>query len=191
MILYGLIAAASPLAFAATVVVLRSNRARLNGTIFGGAFVLGGLALVLVALTAGSAAAPGPGGSQSAAAALELAFGALLLAAGWRVRSAPVRSDRERGGRTRAMLERLSRLTPAGAFSAGTLLGIGGPKRLTIGVIAGTTISAADLTTPPKSGHRGAVCGRRRRPRVGSRWSVFGRRATCASLALAGGAVAG
>src|SRR4029450_9923067 len=72
-VLYGLIAAASPLAFAATVVVLRSHRARLNGAIYASAFVLAGLGVVLVVLVLGSASAPGPGGSGPTAAALELA----------------------------------------------------------------------------------------------------------------------
>ena len=45
------------------------------------------------------------------------------------------------------MLDRLARLTPAAAFPAGLLLGIGGPKRLTIGVVTATTIAGADLTT--------------------------------------------
>ena len=140
-VLYGLIAAASPLAFAATVVVLRSHRARLNGAIFASAFVLAGLGVVLAVLVIGSASAPGPGGSGTTAAALELA----LLAAGSRIRrrSPPPTSDA--GGRTQALLARLARITPKAAFPAGALLGVGGPKRLTIGIVAAATISGADL----------------------------------------------
>jgi hypothetical protein len=51
------------------------------------------------------------------------------------------------GGGAVPLLDRLARLTPAAAVPIGALLGIGGPKRLTIGVVAATTISAADLTT--------------------------------------------
>ena len=144
-VLYGLIAAASPLAFAATVVVLRSHRARLNGAIFASAFGLAGLGVVLAVLVIGSASAPGPGGSGKTAAALELALGALLLAAGSRIRrrSPPPTSDA--GGRTQALLARLARITPKAAFPAGALLGVGGPKRLTIGIVAAATISGADL----------------------------------------------
>lgn len=147
VVLYGLIAAASPLAFAATAVVLRSHRARLNGLIFAAAFLLSGLVVVFVVVGIGSAAAPGPGGSETAAASFELALGVLLVAAGLRIRrgSAPVGGDR--AGRTQAVLDRLAQITPKTAFPAGALLGIGGPKRLTIGVVTGTTISAADLTT--------------------------------------------
>jgi Sap-like sulfolipid-1-addressing protein len=146
-VLYGLIAAASPLAFAATVVVLRSNRARLNGVIFAAAFLLAGLAVVLVVAAIGSAAAPGRGGSSAAAAALELALGVLLLAAGLRIRRGSASANAEGTGRTQALLDRLALITPKTAFPAGALLGIGGPKRLTIGIVTATTISGAELTT--------------------------------------------
>lgn len=145
-VFYGLIAAASPLAFAATVVILRSHRARLNGAIFAAAFLLSGLAVVLVVVTIGSVTAPGRGGSRTAAAVLELMLGVLLLAAGRRVRRGTAAPESETGGRTQALLDRLARLTPEAAFPAGALLGIGGPKRLTIGIVAGTAIAAADLT---------------------------------------------
>jgi hypothetical protein len=145
--LYGLIAAASPLAFAATVVVLRSQRARLNGVIFAAAFLLAGVAVVLAVLALGSAAAPGPGGSTTVAASFELALGVLLVVGGarlWR-RTAPARA--EGAGRTQAVLDRLARISPKTAAPAGALLGVGGPKRLTIGIVAATTISAAALST--------------------------------------------
>ena len=145
--LYGLIAAASPLAFAATVVVLRSRRARLNGVLFAIAFVLAGLVVVLVVVAIGSATAPGSGGSSSVAAALELALGVILLVAGLRIRRGSTRANADGAGRTQALLDRLALITPKTAFPAGALLGIGGPKRLTIGVVAATTISGADLTT--------------------------------------------
>jgi Sap, sulfolipid-1-addressing protein len=151
-VVYGLLAGASPLIFAATLVVLRSNRARLNGAIFAGAFLLGGLALVLVVMAIGSVAAPGPGGSRTAAALLELVLGLVLLAAGASVRRGSAPPASEAGGRTQAVLDRLARLTPAAAFPAGLLLGIGGPKRLTIGVVAASTIAAADLTTQQNLG---------------------------------------
>lgn len=147
VVLYGLIAAASPLAFAATAVVLRSHRARLNGLIFAAAFLLSGLVVVLVVVGIGSAAAPGPGGSVAAAASFELALGVLLVAAGLRIRRSSAPAGGSGAGRTEAVLDRLAQITPKTAFPAGALLGIGGPKRLTIGVVAATTISAADLRT--------------------------------------------
>ena len=146
-VLYGLIAAASPLAFAATVVVLRSHRARLNGVIFAAAFLLAGLGVVLAVAAIGSATAPGPGGSSTAAAVLELALGVLLLAAGLRIRGGSAPENADGAGRTQALLDRLALITPKTAFPAGALLGIGGPKRLTIGIVTATAISGAHLTT--------------------------------------------
>ena len=147
VLLYGLIAAASPLTFAATVVVLRSHRARLNGAIFAAAFVLAGLGVVLAVLAIGSAAASGPGGSGTTAEVLEFVLGVLLLAAGARIRRSSPPPTSEGRGRTQAVLDRLARITPRAAFPAGALLGIGGPKRLTVGIVAATTISGADLST--------------------------------------------
>jgi hypothetical protein len=43
------------------------------------------------------------------------------------------------------LLARLARITPKAAFPAGALLGVGGPKRLTIGIVAAATIAGADL----------------------------------------------
>jgi hypothetical protein len=145
-VLYGLIAAASPLAFAATVVVLRSHRARLNGVIFAAAFLLAGLGVVLAVLAIGSVAAPGPGGSSTVAAALELVLGALLLVVGVRIRRGSAPATADGAGRTQALLDRLALITPKTAFPAGSLLGIGGPKRLTIGIVTATMVSGADLT---------------------------------------------
>lgn len=144
--LYGLVAAASPLSFAATVVVLRSRRARVNGVLFAAAFVLGGILVTLVVVAIGSGAASGPGGSSTAAASFELALGVLLLVGGLRVRRGSAGRGVDGPGQAQAVLDRLAGISPKTAFPAGALLGIGGPKRLTIGIVAATTISAADLT---------------------------------------------
>jgi hypothetical protein len=147
IVLYGLIAAASPLALAATLVVLRSARARLNGFIYACSFLLGEAVVLVVVITLGSIAAPGKGGSRTVGSLLELALGLLLIAAGARARRGVPDGDQSTGRRTQAVLAMLARLTPAGAFWAGTLLGIGGPKRLTVGIVAATTIAGAGLTT--------------------------------------------
>jgi hypothetical protein len=76
---------------------------------------------------------------------LELALGTLLLAAGSRIRRGSPPPTSNAGGRTQALLARLERITPKAAFPAGALLGVGGPKRLTIGIVAAATISGADL----------------------------------------------
>jgi hypothetical protein len=152
---YGLIAAASPLALAATLVVLRSARARLNGFLFAATFLVGEAIVVVLVVTLGSIAAPGTGGSATVAAGFELALGLLLLAAGiraWRSDPAQRKADKRGEGRTKAMLARLGQMTPATTCGAGTLLGIGGPKRLTVSIVAASTIAATDSPTRLKFG---------------------------------------
>jgi len=147
ILLYGLIAALSPLAFAATIAVLKSRRARLNGLIYAVAFLLGESVVVLLVIGVGAITAPGQDSRQTAAAVLELALGALLLAAAARVHRG-VAARQSSDGRTRRLLARLEGLTAWLAFWAGFLLGVGGPKRLTLSIIAATTISAAGLSSP-------------------------------------------
>lgn len=146
VLFYALVAAASALALTATLAVLKSRRARLNGFIFAAAFLLGE-ALVWLALLSLDAAASLNEGNEDAAALLKLGLGALLLAAAWRVHRGFTLKVGEGTGRTRALLTRLEHLTPIVAFSVGALLGIGGPKRLTIAIVAAATVSVAGLTT--------------------------------------------
>jgi cytochrome c biogenesis protein CcdA len=149
VLLYGLVAAASPLALASTLMVLRSGRGRLNGSAFLIGFVLGQAVTCLVAVAIGALVTPEHRkGHDTIAAVLALALGALLLAAAWRLRSEPPREARAAGSpRTKALLERLARLRPTTAFGVGTLLGIGGPKRLTITLLTAATISLAGIDT--------------------------------------------
>ena len=145
-LLYALVAAASPMALTATLVVLRSSRARLNGIIFATAFLLGSL-VVMVAILAIGAVGPSDEVQSAFAAGLELLLGILLLAAALRMRHGRPPRRTEVHERTQAVLVRLGRLNPAGALSIGAALGIGGPKRLTVTIVAATTISAAGPTT--------------------------------------------
>jgi Sap, sulfolipid-1-addressing protein len=144
-LLYALLAAASPTALTATLVVLRSRQARLNGFLFATAFVLGSLVVVVIVLVLG-ATGPSENSKSAVAGALALLLGVLLLAAAWRARHALPARRTETSGRTQALLDRLARLNAAGAFSIGAALGVGGPKRLTVSIIAATTISAAGLS---------------------------------------------
>ena len=148
---YALVAAASPLALTSTLVVLRSGRGRLNGFIFAAAFLLGGGVVWLILLSLGAVTSLDEG-DRHGAAIFELAFGLLLLGAAWRVRRGFAPQRGAGGGRTRALLARLERLTPAAAFPVGALLGIGGPKRLVIAIVAATTVSVAGLTTGEEIG---------------------------------------
>ena len=144
---FGLIAAASPLAFASTIMVLRSERARLTGTIFAVAFLLGETVVMVIVLAFGSIGSTEQTSRNTAATVLELLAGLLLIVGALRVRKGETVREPGRVGRAQALLDRLARITPAAAFSAGTLLGIGGPKRLTLTIVASATVSAAALAT--------------------------------------------
>jgi hypothetical protein len=150
IVLYALLAAASPLALASTLVVLRSGRGRANGSAFAVGFLLGGTCTCLLAVAVGSFATPEhKSGHDTIAALLALVFGALLLAAAWQLRS-PRPHQTGTSPRTKALLERLGRLRPATALTIGTLLGVGGPKRLTITLLVAATISLAGVGWPAR-----------------------------------------
>ena len=151
VLFYGLVAAASPLALTSTLVVLRSRRGRLNGFIFAAAFLFGGGLVWLILLSLGAVTSLNEG-DRHATAIFELALGVLLLAAAWRVRRGFAPKRGAGAGRTRALLARLEQLTPTAAFPVGALLGIGGPKRLTIAIVAATTVSVAGLSTGEEIG---------------------------------------
>ncbi len=151
VLFYALVAAASPLALTSTLVVLRSRRGRLNGFIFAAAFLFGGGFVWLILLSLGAVTSLNEG-DRHATAIFELALGLLLLAAAWRVRRGFAPKRGAGAGRTRALLARLEQLTPAAAFPVGALLGIGGPKRLTIAIVAATTVSVAGLSTGEEIG---------------------------------------
>ena len=146
ILLFAIVAAASPVALLASLAVLTSRRGRANGTAFMIGFVLGQAAAFLAAVLLGSAAtANRSGGNETLTAALELAFGLGLLALAWPERR---RETQLRGGgpsRTQSLLARLKRLRPGTAFSVGALLGVGGVKRLTITIVAGATVGIAGL----------------------------------------------
>ena len=153
IVLYGLVAGASPLALLSTLAVLGSRRGRANGSVFGAGFLLGQSAALLIAHFVGSAITAGrEGGYATVAGTVEVALGVLLLAFAWRARGPSKAPERAGESRTAALLARLGRLRPVTAFSVGALLGVGGVKRLTITVLAGTTIAAAGLLPVEEAG---------------------------------------
>jgi hypothetical protein len=130
------------------LVVLRSRRPRLNGVVFALAFLLGGAVVLVVVVAAGSIELQGGDGQRTALSVVELAGGVLLIAAGrrrWRGLEAR-RGRPTEEGRTRELLNRLTRISPATSLGAGFVLGIGGPKRLTLGILAASTVTAAGAT---------------------------------------------
>ena len=146
VLVFALVAAASPVALLATAAVLTSRRGRTNGSLYMVGFLLGQSIAFVVALLIGSAATTTPDGNEELAAALELAFGVGLLVLAWPQRHARAEPDPAGRSRVKAMLARLHRLRPGTAFSVGLLLGVGGVKRLTITLVAGATVGIAGLT---------------------------------------------
>ena len=141
---YALVAAMSPLGFAATLAVMGSGR--LKALVFGCAFIAGQLVACSILILIGAATMPDHGSRHpTLQAALEIAFGLALLglAVGVRRHRQPV--DRS-NGRSKAALERLGKLQLKTALVAGALLGIGGPKRLVLSALAATSIAASGVS---------------------------------------------
>jgi hypothetical protein len=141
VLLYGLLAAASPVTLMATLVVVASGRGRANGAAFAAAFVVGQTAAFIVALLVGSAFSEGK--HTDATACLELLAGAALLAIAFSKRP-PHEQRAESSARAEALFARLSRLRPSIAFGFGVPLGVGA-KRLTITIFAASSVALAGL----------------------------------------------
>jgi threonine/homoserine/homoserine lactone efflux protein len=145
ILLFALVAALSPIALVSTLAVLTSRRGRSNGIAFVAGFVLGEAAAFLAAFLIGSAATADREENEQVATALELAFGVALLAIAWPQRRYSQPGAVSGRSRTKALLDRLRGLRPGTAFALGTLLGVGGVKRLSITVVAGATVGIASL----------------------------------------------
>jgi len=144
VLLYSLLAAESPLTLAATLVVLRSDRPRLNGVAFALGFV-GGQAVVYLLVFAFGIVSVGARdhGHDSLQGWIELAFAAALFVTAGYLRRHGVPGPHTVSPRTRRMLDRLAQLGPFEAMGAGALLGALGPKRLFVTVFAAASISAS------------------------------------------------
>jgi len=139
---YALLAALSPLAFTATLAVMQTSRIR--ALAFGVGFVAAQLSVCGVFVVVGVAVTGASSRSHSElVGVLEIVLAVALVITAVRLR----RSTREErtgpGDRTRAMLERLSRIRITTGLVAGMLLGIGGPKRLLLTALAATVVTAA------------------------------------------------
>jgi threonine/homoserine/homoserine lactone efflux protein len=144
ILLYGLLAAASPGTLVAILAVLGTERARANGSAFAIGFILGQSLTLSIIVVVGSVTIPG---SSDGSAALEFAVGVLLLLTANRTRRPGKAKPRRLGGhsRTAHLVERLQRVSPRTAFSVGVTLGIG-LKRLVITAFAASTIALADVS---------------------------------------------
>jgi threonine/homoserine/homoserine lactone efflux protein len=142
ILLFALVAGASPVAIVSTLAALSSRRGRTDGLALVAGFLLGQSVAFLAAFLVGSAAHTGLDPDDQTAAALELAVGLALLAIAWyEWRRRPAGPSHG----TKALLTRLKGLRPGTAFTFGALLGVGGVKRLSITIVAGATVGVADL----------------------------------------------
>jgi hypothetical protein len=149
VLLYGLLAAASPGTLVATLAVLGTRRARANGTAFAIGFLFGQSIALAVVYALGSVTISS--GGTTASAGLELTVGVLLLVAAARARQ-PSRRQPTRGtSRTAHLFARLERVSPRAAVSVGATLGVG-VKRLFITIFAASTIALASLTRAEAAG---------------------------------------
>lgn len=153
ILLFALVSASSPLALGAALVVLTHGRGRVNGVAFAIGFIAGQVACFLLAFGLGAFTVPG-GNHPAVIAWFLIVFGAGLLVMAVHVRrhrNEPVRV-RAPSPRMDALRARLGRLRPLSALGVGTVLGIGGPKRITITIFAAAAIDSAGLSHPSALG---------------------------------------
>ncbi|HXV33575.1 MAG TPA: GAP family protein [Gaiellaceae bacterium] len=143
VLLFALVAAASPVALLATLAVLTSRHGRRNGIAYLAGFLAGQTIAFVTAVLVGSAASTDHEENDELAAVLELAFGLLLLVLAWPERRR--RSEPAGQGRMKSLIERLRGLRAWTAFAVGILLGVGGVKRLSITIVAGASVGFAGL----------------------------------------------
>ena len=139
LLFYAVLAAASPVVLLATLVVLSTERARVNGVVFAAGFVLGQAAGLGIPLLVGVIVTSNSGQNGNASTWLELAVGVLMLLAAARIRrkrTTPMPEESRAAG----ILVRLEHVTPATAFTIALPLGIGA-KRLVIAILAASTIA--------------------------------------------------
>jgi hypothetical protein len=144
VILYGVVAAASPAVLVLTLGILATARARLNGGIFAASFVFAQALTFLVVFLVGAVATEKEQGIV--ATYLELAIGIILLALAWRGRPPHLpRSSSEPNG-IELRLAKFGSIQPRTCLVIGLPLGVG-TKRLIITAVAGGTLAASGMNT--------------------------------------------
>jgi MFS family permease len=144
IVVYGLIAALSPVALLSTLAVLSTRRARANGVSFAVGFVIGQTLALAVVLVIGTISVRERRDSV-VPASFELAVGLLLILLAFRRRSSDEEQPELGGKRMSAVLDKLADLTPRSAFSVAVPLGIG-VKRLLVTILAASTIALANVS---------------------------------------------
>ena len=132
---------------ASVLVVLTGAQARLKGVALAVGFVVGQASFFFLAFALGTAASPDGRNHPSAVAVIEIAFGTALLFTAAYVRRHRGDPPAARGPnpRTEAIRARLANLRPSTALGTGAALGIGGPKRISVTLVASAAIAAAGV----------------------------------------------
>ena len=146
LIPYALLAALSPLGFAATITVMKTGRLTALGFALG--VLLGQLLACAVLVLVGGASIPSRDKDHPTfQGLLELGLGVALLWLAAVIRHRPPSAPHAPGGsgRSKEVLDRLARVRPFTALVAGLMLGIGGPKRLVLTGLASASITAAGV----------------------------------------------
>ena len=145
VVLYAIVAAASPLVLTATFVVIRSARPRTNGIAFLIGFVVGTALACIVGLIVGQAAADKLNSHDTVEDLLTLALGLALVIFGIRAQRRQEPIVAEPSSRVTAIMEGLRNVRPAAACSMAGLLGFGGPKRLLLTLLAMGAVTSAHV----------------------------------------------
>jgi hypothetical protein len=143
VLLYAIVAAASPLVLTATFLVVRGERPRTNGIAFLIGFVAGTTIACILGLIVGQAAVEKLDSHERLADLLTVALGVLLLVFGLRAGGREPAPAAEGSSRTLAIMESLRHVHPAAACSMAGLLGFGGPKRLLLTLLAMASVNGA------------------------------------------------
>ena len=145
VVLYAIVAAASPLVLTATFVVIRSARPRTNGIAFLIGFVFGTTLACIVGLIVGQAAVDRLDSHETVEDLLTLASASRSWSSAPGATEAAGADGSETSSRVTAIMEGLRNVRPAAACSMAGLLGFGGPKRLLLTLLAMGAVSSADV----------------------------------------------
>jgi Sap, sulfolipid-1-addressing protein len=145
VLLFALVAAPSPLALASVLVVLTSARARIKGAALVVGFVGGQAVFFFLMFALGMKSSPDGENHPVVVAIIVITLGVLLLMTAAYVRRHGHDPARGPSPRTEAIRSRLAHLRPLTALGTGAALGIGGPKRIGVTILASAAIAAAGV----------------------------------------------
>jgi hypothetical protein len=143
VVLFAVVAAASPLALTATLVVIRSERPRTNGIAYLSGFLFGTLFACVLGLLVGVTFVNRLDSHSELQSVVVLLVGIALLAIGLRSKTDRTDVVGDGTGRGAAIMAGLGEMGPGAASSMAALLGFGGPKRLLLTLLAMAAVSTA------------------------------------------------